>query len=197
MPLDTVLALLVFSFVGSMTPGPNNVMLLASGANFGFRRTLPHIVGIEFGFVSLMAAVGFGLGALLVAFPSFHLALKVAGGLYLVYLAWKIATNRRFAQADSEARPLTVPQAALFQLVNPKAWVLSVSAMAVYTRPDMLVRSTLVVIMCFLLAGIVATSTWAGFGSALRGFLSEPVRLKWFNIAMGALLVLTLLPMLD
>ncbi len=194
---DTVLALFVFSLVGSITPGPNNVMLLASGANFGFRRTLPHMIGIEFGFISLLTAVGFGLGALLSAFPSAHLALKIAGGLYLLYLAWKIAASRSFASAPgAEARPMALYKAALFQWVNPKAWVLAVSAMAIYTRPDMLAASTTVVIACFALAGIIAAPTWIGFGSALRGLLSDPRRLKWFNVSMGVLLALTLVPML-
>ena len=193
---DTVLALFVFSLVGSITPGPNNVMLLASGANFGFRRTLPHMVGIEIGFISLLTAVGFGLGALLASFPAFHLALKFAGGLYLVYLAWKIATSSKMAQAASQVRPLAFHKAALFQWVNPKAWVLAVSAMAIYTRPDMILLSTVVVIVCFALAGIIAAPTWIGFGSALRGLLGEPRRLRWFNVSMGALLVLTLVPMM-
>ena len=193
---DTVLALFVFCLVGSITPGPNNVMLLASGANFGFRRTLPHMIGIEFGFVSLLTAVGFGLGALLTAFPALHLGLKIAGSLYLVFLAWKIATSSKMAEASAEARPLAFHKAALFQWVNPKAWVLAVSAMAIYTRPDMILVSTVLVIVAFALAGIISAPTWIGFGSVLRGLLGEPRRLRWFNLAMGALLVLTLVPMM-
>lgn len=193
---DTVLALFVFSLVGSITPGPNNVMLLASGANFGFRRTLPHMCGIWFGFLSLLTAVGFGLGALITAFPSFHLALKIGGGLYLVYLAWKIATSRGAGDNAAQARPLAFHKAALFQWVNPKAWVLCVSAMALYTRPDTILLSTAIVIASFALAGFIAAPTWTGFGRALGGVLARPHRLRWFNAMMAAMLVLTLIPMM-
>ena len=196
MPPDTVLALFVFTLVGTITPGPNNVMLLASGANFGFRRTLPHMFGIWFGFLSLLVAVGFGLGALLTAFPAFHLVLKVAGGLYLLFLAWKIASSRKVSGAASQARPLAFHRAALFQWVNPKAWVLGVSAMAVYAKPDLVVLSTFFVVVCFALSGVVSAPIWTGFGATLRGWLGDPRRLRIFNLSMGALLVLTLIPMM-
>jgi len=133
---DTFLALLVYAFVTSVTPGPNNFMLLASGVNFGFTRTLPHMCGIGFGFFTLLLGVGFGLGALLTAFPQLHLALKIAGGVYLLYLAWKIASSRSMGKAgDAKARPMTFVEASLFQWVNPKAWVMAITAMAVYADP--------------------------------------------------------------
>lgn len=196
MPLDTLIALFVFTLVASITPGPNNVMLMASGVNFGFRRTLPHMIGIEFGFVSLLAAVGLGLGALLIAFPTLHTVVKVAGGIYLAYLAWRIATTRTMAAAEGEARPLNMLQAALFQWINPKGWVIAISAIAIYSRPDALAVSIVAVIVCFVVSGILSAPTWTGFGTVLRGYLDDPVRLKWFNIAMGLLLVLTLVPMM-
>lgn len=192
MPFDTLIALFVFAFVASITPGPNNVMLLASGANFGFRRTLPHMFGIEIGFVSLIAAVGLGLGALLTAMPMLDTALKIAGALYLVYIAWRIATTRSMASATGASRPLNVLQAAAFQWINPKGWVMAVSAVAIYSRPDALAQSILAVIACFALSGLIATPTWTGFGTALSAYLDDPDRLKWFNIAMGVLLVLSL-----
>ncbi len=137
MSSEVFFALLVYAFVTSITPGPNNFMLLASGVNFGFIRTIPHMLGIGGGFLSLLLAVGFGLGAVLTAFPSLHLALKIAGGAYLLYLAWRIAMSRSLGKdGDTKARPMTFLEAAAFQWVNPKAWVMAVTAMAVYTNPE-------------------------------------------------------------
>ena len=196
MSLDLFAALVGFAFVSSVTPGPNNMMLLASGVNFGFRRTVPHMLGIGFGFASLLLGVGFGLGALLTAFPALHLALKLAGGTYLLYLAWRIASSRTLAEAGSASRPMSFLEAAAFQWINPKAWVMAVTAMAIYTSPEAPVLSVLLVAVAFALVNLPSVSVWAGFGTALRGWLADPARLKWFNIAMGLLLAVTLWPML-
>lgn len=197
MPGDVFLALLVFAFVTSITPGPNNFMLLASGVNFGFRRTIPHMLGIGAGFLTLLLGVGLGLGAALLAYPVLHLGLKLAGGAYLLYLAWRIATTRTMGQGEgSVARPMRFIEAAAFQWVNPKAWVMAVTAMAVYTDPAAPFLSVVVVAVAFALVNLPSVSTWAGFGTALRGFLSDPVRLRWFNIAMGLALAASLWPML-
>jgi threonine/homoserine/homoserine lactone efflux protein len=197
MSYETFLALLVYAFVTSVTPGPNNFMLLASGVNFGFVRTIPHMCGIGFGFFTLLLGVGFGLGALLTAFPQLHLALKILGGAYLLYLAWKIATSRKMGDGgDAKARPMSFVEASLFQWVNPKAWVMAITAMALYQDPQSPYRSVLLIGVVFGLTNFPTVSTWAAFGVALRGFLSDPVRLKWFNIAMGVLLAATLWPML-
>ncbi|RLP24662.1 LysE family translocator [Mesorhizobium sp. YM1C-6-2] len=197
MSLDAFLALLAFAFATSITPGPNNLMLLTSGVNFGFVRSVPHMLGIGGGFLSLLLGVGLGLGAMLTAFPSLHLALKVLGGAYLLYLAWRIAMSRSIGSgADSGARPMTFLEAAAFQWVNPKAWVMAVSAMAIYTNPQAPFLSMLIVAGAFAVVNLPSVSTWAGFGMALRGFLADPVRLKWFNVAMGVLLAASLWPML-
>jgi threonine/homoserine/homoserine lactone efflux protein len=197
MSADALLALLVYAFVSSVTPGPNNFMLLASGVNFGFARTIPHLIGISVGFVVLLLAVGLGLGALLAAFPASHLALKLAGGAYLIYLAWRIAMSRSLDNGrEATARPMTFLQAASFQWVNPKAWVMAMTAIAVYANPEAPFLSVALIAVVFVLIGLPSVSTWAGFGVALRGFLSDPTRLKWFNVAMGVLLAATLWPML-
>jgi threonine/homoserine/homoserine lactone efflux protein len=197
MSLDAFLALIVFALVTSITPGPNNLMLLASGVNFGFWRTVPHMVGIAAGFATLLFGVGLGLGAVLKAYPALDLALKFAGGAYLLYLAWRIAMSRSLAaKREAKAVPLTFFQAAAFQWVNPKAWVMAVTAMAVYTNPQAPFLSMLLVTVAFAAVNLPSVSAWAGFGMALRGFLADPVRLKWFNIAMGVLLAATLWPML-
>ena len=196
MQADTLLALFLFAFTTSITPGPNNMMLFASGVNFGFVRTIPHMLGIGAGFFLLLIAVGFGLGALLHSVPVVYTALKFAGGAYLIWIAWKIGTSRSLSEGKAGANPMTFLAAAAFQWVNPKAWVMAVSAMATYTSSESYLFSVLVVGVVFALVNVPSVSTWAGFGSALRQWLSEPSRLKWFNITMAVLLVISLWPML-
>jgi threonine/homoserine/homoserine lactone efflux protein len=196
MPLDTFLALVLFAFTTSITPGPNNMMLFASGVNFGFRRTIPHMLGIGIGFFSLLLGVGLGLGALLHTVPMVYTVLKFAGGAYLIWIAWKIATSRSLSESKGGVKPMSFLSAAAFQWVNPKAWVMAVTAMATYTIQDIYFVSVLIVGLAFAVVNVPSVSTWAGFGSALREWLSDPVRLKWFNITMAALLVLSLWPML-
>ena len=196
MPLETFLTLIAFAFVASGTPGPNTMMLFTSGVNFGFRNTVPHMFGIGIGFLVLLLAVGFGLGALLTTFPALYLVLKILGGAYLVYIAWRIASSDTLPEAKAGARPMTFVEAAAFQWVNPKAWVMLVTAMGIYTDPDQYAHTVLLICLAFAIATVPCVSAWAGFGSVLRSWLSDPVRLKWFNISMAVLLVASLWPML-
>jgi threonine/homoserine/homoserine lactone efflux protein len=196
MALETFLTLVAFAFVAAGTPGPNTMMLFASGVNFGFRRTLPHMFGIAFGFLALLLAVGFGLGTLLTAFPSLYLVLKILGGAYLIHIAWRIATSETLPEARASARPMTLVEAAAFQWVNPKAWVMLVTAMGIYTDPERYADTVFLIFLAFAAATIPCVGAWAGFGSVLRSLLSDPVRLKWFNISMAVLLVVSLWPML-
>ncbi|WP_276117911.1 LysE family translocator [Pararhizobium qamdonense] len=196
MQAETLLALFLFAFTTSITPGPNNMMLFASGVNFGFARTIPHMFGIGAGFLTLLIAVGLGLGALLHSVPMLYTGLKFAGGAYLVWIAWKIGTSRTLADGKAGAVPMTFLQAAAFQWINPKAWVMAVTAMATYTSEQSYITSVFIVGAIFAIVNVPSVSTWAGFGSALRQWLSKPVRLKWFNITMAVLLVLSLWPML-
>jgi len=187
MTIETFIALLVFAFTTSITPGPNNMMLFASGVNFGFRRTIPHMLGIGVGFLSLLIGVGLGLGALLHSIPVLYTALKFAG---------KIGMSRSLGDGKVGARPMTFFGAAAFQWVNPKAWVMAVAAMATYTDESQYMLTVLLVGLAFAAVNLPSVSTWAGFGSVLREWLSVPARLKWFNITMAVLLVLSLWPML-
>jgi threonine/homoserine/homoserine lactone efflux protein len=196
MQADTLLALFLFAFTTSITPGPNNMMLFASGVNFGFVRTIPHMLGIGTGFLSLLIGVGLGLGALLHSVPMLYIGLKFAGGAYLVWIAWKIGTSRTLSEGKAGAVPMSFLQAAAFQWVNPKAWVMAVTAMATYTTEQSYLTSVFIVGAIFAIVNVPSVSTWAGFGSVLRQWLSDPVRLKWFNITMAVLLVLSLWPML-
>jgi threonine/homoserine/homoserine lactone efflux protein len=198
MSFEIFLALLVFAFVSSVTPGPNNLMLLASGVNFGFRRTVPHMLGIGVGFFVLLLAVGFGLGALIETMPSFYTSLKFAGGAYMLYLAWKIATSRSIGESKTgdSGVPMTFFQAAAFQCVNPKAWVMAITGIATYANHDNYYVAVLLVSAAFAIVNLPSVSVWAGFGTLLRNWLADPTRLKWFNLTMALLLVLSLWPML-
>ncbi|MGC4006435.1 MAG: LysE family translocator [Pirellulales bacterium] len=193
---DATLALMAYGCVASVTPGPNNMMLLASGVNFGFLRTIPHLLGIAFGFLSLLLGVGFGLGALLKAYPELQWGLKIAGAGYTLFLAWKTFRARSLDTGRERARPMRFFEAAAFQWVNPKAWVLAVTAMALYALPESPIESVLWITATFTLVNLPSVACWAGCGAALRGFLSDPTRLKWFNITMGVLLAATLWPLL-
>ncbi|MFN0264245.1 LysE family translocator [Tepidamorphus sp. 3E244] len=193
MPGDVLLALVLFAAAAAGTPGPNNIMLLASGVNFGFMRTVPHMIGIFVGFVVLIAAVGIGLGVLFKAFPILHTALKVLGAVYLLYLAWRIATSRGMSDAGTKGHPMTTLEAALFQWVNPKGWTMAISAMAFYTQPDAPMLSVAIIVAVFSIATVFSVTLWTSVGTTLRGFLSDPVRLKWFNIGMALLLVASIL----
>ena len=196
MTAATLLSLFGFAFATSVTPGPNNMMLFASGVNFGFRRTIPHIGGISVGFFVLLVCVGYGLGAVLETVPILYTAIKFAGGTYLLWIAWNLANTHEIGEVKTGAKPMTLLGAAAFQWVNPKAWVMAVTAMATFTSPDAFLVSVLIVAAVFALVNFPSVSVWAGFGSALREWLSVPPRLKWFNISMAVLLVVSLWPML-
>src|SRR3712207_1250882 len=126
LPLDTALALVSFAFVAAMTPGPNNIMLTASGVNFGFARTVPHMLGICAGFVALVLSVGIGVGAAFTTLPALQTVLKVIGAGYMLWLAWKVATAAPADSDEQRSSPLTFWQAVAFQWVNPKGWVMAV-----------------------------------------------------------------------
>ena len=187
--MELLAALATFAFVTSATPGPNNIMLTASGANFGFVRTLPHIAGIVVGVALLNLCIGLGLGALFLRFPLMQDALKIAGSLYLIWLAIKILS---FSYADNrvdiEARPFNFFQALAFQYINPKAWVMVISANASFSlNGDAYWMSVWLIILVFALIGPPSVMIWAGFGQLIRQYLKQPVFLKVFNMVMATL----------
>ncbi len=191
---ELLAALALFAFVSSITPGPNNTMLMASGANFGFRASIPHMMGVSGGFLLLVVAVGLGLGGLFAAYPELHDVLAVAGGLYLLWLAWKIATSSGLGMGETGARPQTFLQAAAFQWVNPKAWAMALGAVTAYAPRDGYVANILVVSVIFTAINLPCVASWTGFGVGLRRFLDRPAVLRAFNVGMALLLVLSLLP---
>jgi threonine/homoserine/homoserine lactone efflux protein len=197
MSLEMFGALVVFALVMSGTPGPNNMMLLASGVNFGFRRTIPHMLGISLGVMLLLLAIGFGLHEVLQRWPVIFTVIKYAGGAYLIWLAWLIANSGPLQDGTGETagRPMSFIEAAAFQWINPKAWVMAVGAMATYTVES---AYTLTVIIVALVFGVVcgpATGTWTVFGVALKRFLQNPKANRIFNLTMALALVASLWPL--
>lgn len=191
------LAVAIYAFTMSITPGPNNTMLLASGVNFGLRPTIPHIAGITLGFTAMLFAVGLGLGGLFAAVPLLHAVLKLVGTAYLLYLAWRIAMADPSKSSDSSKdRPLTFFQAALFQWVNPKAWVIAIGAAATYIPQQDYMWNLVIasLIVCMVMTPCI--TAWAGAGVVLRRFLNEPSTLRIFSFAMAVLLVASLYPVL-
>lgn len=196
MPFDLLLALLVYAFVMAMTPGPNNIMLTASGVNFGFTRTVPHMAGVTIGFMVVVAACAAGLGVVFATVPSLQLVLKIAGAAYMLWLAWKVANAKPAGDnADPLAQPLTFMQAAAFQWVNPKGVLAALSGVALFMRPGHAVTDFVFLLTAFALSTLASVTTWTGFGVALRRLLQNPVHARVFNVVMALLLVASIVPM--
>ena len=192
---DAILALTGFAIATTFTPGPNNVMLMASGANFGLRRTLPHMAGIAIGVAALVFVTGMGLGQVIASAPAIKAAMTIAATAFLLYLAWKIATSAPMSgkSAAQSLSPLTFLQAAGFQWINPKAWAMALSVASVYVPQPTLPAFALAALIFFLVA-IPSTSLWTAAGERLARWLSDPGRLRVFNLAMAGLLLVTLVP---
>lgn len=194
MTLSYVLSLILFSFATTITPGPNNLMVTASGAAFGLRRTMPHIVGIAVGFSVMALAVAAGLGALFEQWPLLHRVLQGLGTAYLLYLAWKIyragQVQIQAGNEGSNARPLTFMQAALFQWVNPKAWTMAITALAAFTLPQPYhLWSAATVVAVFFLMCFPCTAVWTLLGQSLVRWLKSDRARLWFNSSLAALTV--------
>lgn len=187
-------ALVTFCLVATVTPGPNNMMLLSSGATFGLRRTIPHIFGISTGCVVMVFVVGWGIGGIAKDLPRFYLALQVAASAYLLWLAWRIASSTGPDRTNPAARPLGFLGAAGFQWVNPKAWAMVVGAVATFARPDCIWSDIVLIATVLFVVGIPVITLWALGGAMLQRILHRPVLLRVFNWTMAGLLVLSLVP---
>ena len=196
MNAEILTALAIFAFVSSITPGPNNLMLMNSGANYGFKRTLPHALGVGIGFTVMVVLVGLGIMQLFDIFPISYQILKVLSLVYLLYLAGKIAmSNSSIETENSNAKPFTFVQAAMFQWVNPKAWTMALTAISVYA-PTKSLGAVLFVSLVFGLVNFPCISGWVVLGQKMQVFLTNKKRLRVFNGSMAALLVLSLYPVL-
>ncbi|MEQ9691421.1 MAG: LysE family translocator [Bauldia litoralis] len=187
----------IFAVVTLFTPGPNNIMLMASGLNYGLRRAMPHLLGVAIGFAVMVLAVGIGLGAVFNAFPALYPVIKYVGVAYLLYLAWVVATA---APPDTEGggkgQPITFLQASAFQWVNPKAWVMAVGAVATYAAIAAFPFNMAIIAGIFGAIGLVSAWAWVIFGQALRRLVRTRRAIRVFNIAMGLLLVASIVPVL-
>jgi len=195
MTYDILTALILFALVSSITPGPNNMMLLASGANFGFRRSIPHMLGISIGHMVMVVLVGIGLMQVFDMYPVSHTILKIASVSYMLYLAWKVANAAAPDTNDSKAKPFSFLQAALFQWVNPKAWSMALTAITLYA-PDRTLVAVASVALVFAMTNLPSITTWTVLGLKIRHLLSNPLRLRVFNVTMAVLLVASLYPVL-
>ena len=195
--LDLLLGFALFALVTSITPGPNNTMLLASGVNFGFHRTIPHMLGITCGFFILVLAVGFGLGAVFETYPLVYNVLRYVGAAYLLYLAWNLAHSGPVSEgARSEGKPISYLGAAAFQWVNPKAWIMAIGAISTYTPLQGYFTNVVVIAAVFALINLPSVGMWVVCGTLLRNVLREPRWLRLFNWGMALLLVMSLYPLL-
>jgi threonine/homoserine/homoserine lactone efflux protein len=191
-PPDQLLALTTLALAGSFTPGPNNVIATVTGANHGLRAALPHILGVPFGFGTMLAAGSLGVAALLVAHPLLGQAIKWLGIAYLIYIAWLIARAGSIGERTL-ARPLTFWQSAAFQYANPKAWMLAAATAGTFMTAQPSVARTAIIVGVFALAAAASLVLWAWIGAALRHWLQTGRRLARFNLAMGLLLATTAL----
>ena len=190
-----LISLAAFAFATSVTPGPNNMMLLASGVNFGFQRTVPHMLGISLGHALMVFLVGMGLAGVFLAQPLLVTALKVASVAYMLWLAWKIATAAAPKEGQVGGRPFSFGQAAAFQWVNPKAWAMALTATTVYA-PGSGWAAMAAVAGVFAAVNLPSVAVWAAMGQGLRRWLAVPGRLRVFNVVMAVLLVASLWPVL-
>jgi threonine/homoserine/homoserine lactone efflux protein len=201
MTLELIIALIGFAFVSSITPGPNNLMLLASGMNFGFLRTIPHMLGISLGFGIMCSMIGLGLGEAFDAYPQLYVVLKFLAVLYMSYLAYKIATaaplkNTPLAGTSETGKPLTFLQAAAFQWVNPKAVAMALTAISAYAPREAGSLALLMVAGVFTAINLPSVSVWTVLGQQMRRLLSKPKAQRTFNIGCAALLMASLYPII-
>jgi threonine/homoserine/homoserine lactone efflux protein len=188
--VESLLPLTAYCALMSGTPGPNNVMLATSGANFGYRRTLPHMLGINIGVFVLTLGVCLGLGAVFARFPAIHEGLRIVGALYLVYLAWKLAGANLATRGSAAATPLSFFEGAAFQVVNPKSWMKAATIATVFMPAELRpIEGALLVSSVGLVVGFPFVSVWTLFGVAIGRLLGSPLRLRVFNGAMALSLV--------
>ena len=195
---QTFTAVLIFATAMAFTPGPNNVMLAASGSRFGVRRTFPHLAGVTLGFPVMLFLVGAGLASVLLASAKLQLGMKMVSCAYLLWLAFQIGRSSSAGGAVERGQPMSFLQAAAFQWVNPKAWLMAVGAISAYTSGagNQLYLQVAIITLITLVVTLASTLTWTAFGAAIRRFLQTPAALRLFNLAMALLLLVSTVPIL-
>lgn len=193
--MDVFFAVFFFALSSTITPGPNNIMMMSSGVNYGVRASLAHLCGICLGFPAMVLLVGLGFGLIFTTLPWLHTVIKVIGVVYLLWLAWKIAGSGAGQIDTVQNKPLNFWQAAAFQWVNAKAWVMASGAIAAFTTVGGAVLSeVLQITAAFLLVSFPCVGAWLTFGAMLRRVLNQPHYRQWFNYSMALLLLLSVLP---
>lgn len=194
---DCLVALLTFCFVSAMTPGPNNIMLMASGINYGVRRTLPHAAGVVVGWPLMLLLVALGLGRIFEIWPATYTVLKVVSGAYMLWLAWRIATaSPAKGEVKGNGVPMSFISAAAFQWVNGKAWIMAVSSVAAFALTGNYAASVVAIVTCFTAASVVSSTSWTLFGVGLRRILTDPRYFRAINVFLALTLLASLWPML-
>jgi len=191
-----IIPIFLFCFSTSITPGPNNIMLMSSGVNYGVKKSIPHLLGINIGFPLMIVAIGLGLGSILLSFPAIYPVIKTLGVLYLLFLAWKIARSSAPETAGKTSSPITFSQAVFFQWVNPKAWVMAIGAIATFTDPENFKIQMLFILIGYMTVGALCMVFWLTLGVSLKRIIRKNTHLQYFNLSMATLLVLSLIPMI-
>nr|WP_216607208.1 LysE family translocator [Vibrio tubiashii] len=193
--VEYLLSVALFAISSSVTPGPNNIMVMTSGVNFGVKKTMPLLLGICVGFTIMLLLVGLGFGQLFNLFPQLDVVIKTLGTAYLLYLAWQIAQSGNVSAAGGQPKPLGFMKGALFQWVNGKAWVVAIGAISAFTTVgDTYMSQNLTIAMTFFVASFPCVGVWLMFGSVLRQYLQKPSYLRLFNLTMSILLAISVLP---
>ena len=197
MTFDLLFALIIFAGITAFTPGPNNTLLMACGMNYGFRASLPLIAGVAIGFPFQILCIGLGLGKIFEVYPILLVFLKVAGAAYMLWLAWKIANSKPTTDVSSNpAKPLSFLQGCAFQWVNPKAWIMGVTAISAYTLAANFYAGLATIVGVFMFMGFNSASLWAFSGAALKNLMNDPRYFKAINLTLAVLLVASLAPIL-
>ncbi len=194
-----ILSIATFTLSTSISPGPNNIMLLSSGLTFGYKRTIPHMAGVFLGFPLMVLIVGLGMGALFEKFPIVLTILKGVGILYLFWMAYKIANNSSSydVEENTESKPFSFMQAAMFQWVNPKAWIMAITSISIFvTSNENGLFQIIIISLIYFLSGCVSCNTWAFGGTVLKKFIKSEKSVQRLNIAMAILLVASVIPII-
>jgi threonine/homoserine/homoserine lactone efflux protein len=195
--MEFYLSIFIFAISSTVTPGPNNIMIMTSGLNYGIKNSIPHLLGICFGFPVMVIVIGFGFSVIFERYPLFNEVIKIVGVVYLLYLAWLIASSSPVSLEGKKSKPLSFTQAALFQWVNPKAWVVATGAVSAYTSVSSDIFAQVIFIaLAFFIVAIPSLGTWLIFGVGIKKYLKSPKHQKVFNLSMALLLIVSVLPVL-
>ena len=195
--MELYLAIFIFAASTTVTPGPNNIMIMTSGLNYGVKNSIPHLLGICFGFPAMVIMVGLGFSVVFEIYPLFHEIIKSLGVVYLLYLSWLIALSSPTSLEGEKSKPLSFIQAALFQWVNPKAWVMATGAVSAYTSISSDIFSQVIFIaLAFFIVTFPCVGIWLVFGAGLKKYLNSPKHQRVFNIFMALILIGSILPVI-